>query len=400
MKSLTIAWKDFMIRFTDRKGFLTMILMPLVLTAILGSALNSVMGGDGGFAETKVGLVLNDQDPLAVTFKEEVLPELSFIKVKKVKDDKELKDLIKDEKIDVGLSFPQGWSRDLEQGELKEVSILSLSEQPLKASVVESVLKSFSERAKMLSVTAKIVISDLTQSEAVTTGKVNMNEAATEIVQELKEAGKDGIPLMEESVGKKFVSSMQYYAAGMAVMFLLFNATVGAKSIIEERSTETLARLMITPTSHTSILIGKFLGTLLFALIQLVIFFTATTLFFDVSWGENVLQVFSIGLAYSVAVSGLSMALAAVVSDAKTTDVVSGVGVQIFAILGGSMLPIYLFPDTLQMVASVTPNKWALTSFLDIMSGTEWNELYVPIVVLLFMGLASLSIGTWRLRAN
>jgi ABC-2 type transport system permease protein len=193
---------------------------------------------------------------------------------------------------------------------------------------------------------------------------------------------------------------MQYYAAAMAVMFLLFNATMGAKSIIQERNTETLARLMMSPTSNGSILIGKFMGTLLFALIQLIIFYMATSLFYDVNWGGNILQVLAVGIAYSVAVSGLSMILAAIVSEEKTTDLISGVGVQIFAILGGSMLPIYIFPDALQSFANITPNKWALTSFLSVMSGTSWSQLFLPISVLILMGLLSLTIGTWRLKAR
>jgi ABC-2 type transport system permease protein len=400
MKSLLIAWKDFSIRFKDRKGFLTMILMPLLLTAILGAALNSVMGGDGGFSETTVGLYLSDEDPLAKSFVEDVLPEITFIKVKNVTSNQKLNEMLRDKKIDVGVSFPKQWSNNLNNGELKEVRILAKPDQQIKVSVIESVLQSFSDRAKTFSSTSTIVMNDLTQSQAVATGKINMKEAGTKIMQEISKNGNNEITIKEKSVGKKFVSSMQYYAAGMAVMFLLFNVTLGAKSIIQERSTETLARLMITPTSNTSILIGKFLGTLMFAIIQLVIFFSATTLLFDVDWGENVLQVLAIGLSYSVAVSGLSMILAAVVSDIKTTDVISGVGIQIFAILGGSMLPIYLFPDTLKTFASITPNKWALTSFLDIMSGTQWSNLYMPIGVLFLMGITSLTVGTWRLKAN
>jgi ABC-2 type transport system permease protein len=175
---------------------------------------------------------------------------------------------------------------------------------------------------------------------------------------------------------------------------------MGAKSIIQERNTETLARLMMSPTSNGSILIGKFMGTLLFALIQLIIFYMATSLFYDVNWGGNILQVLAVGIAYSVAVSGLSMILAAIVSEEKTTDLISGVGVQIFAILGGSMLPIYIFPDALQSFANITPNKWALTSFLSVMSGTSWSQLFLPISVLILMGLLSLTIGTWRLKAR
>jgi ABC-2 type transport system permease protein len=402
MKSLLIAWKDFKIRMKDRKGMVTMIVMPLILTAILGAALSDVMGGDGGFSETTVGLYQADQDPIAEALRTEVLLELEFVKVKLAQDDAELEELLKAGKIDVGLSIPVEWSSDINNGGLKEISIYSQTDKQVKATVIQSIVESFSERVKTVSLSTTAVISDLTESRAATTGAgtENMKEVVDIIVADLNQAGQIQFEIEEESIGKKMVSSMQYYAAAMAVMFLLFNATMGAKSIIQERNTETLARLMMSPTSNGSILIGKFMGTLLFALIQLIIFYIATSLFYDVNWGGNILQVVAVGIAYSVAVSGLSMILAAVVSEEKTTDLISGVGVQIFAILGGSMLPIYIFPDALQSFANITPNKWALTSFLTVMSGTSWSQLFLPISVLILMGLLSLTIGTWRLKAR
>jgi ABC-2 type transport system permease protein len=402
MKSLLIAWKDFKIRMKDRKGMVTMIVMPLILTAILGAALSDVMGGDGGFSETTVGLYQADQDPIAEALRTEVLLELEFVKVKLAQDDAELKELLKAGKIDVGLSIPVEWSSDINNGRLKEISIYSQTDKQVKATVIQSIVESFSERVKTVSLSTTAVISDLTESRAATTGAgtENMKEVVDIIVADLNQAGQIQFEIEEESIGKKMVSSMQYYAAAMAVMFLLFNATMGAKSIIQERNTETLARLMMSPTSNGSILIGKFMGTLLFALIQLIIFYMATSLFYDVNWGGNILQVLAVGIAYSVAVSGLSMILAAIVSEEKTTDLISGVGVQIFAILGGSMLPIYIFPDALQSFANITPNKWALTSFLSVMSGTSWSQLFLPISVLILMGLLSLTIGTWRLKAR
>jgi ABC-2 type transport system permease protein len=402
MKSLLIAWKDFKIRMRDRKGMVTMIVMPLILTAILGAALSEVMGGDGGFSETTVGLYQADQDPIAEALRTEVLLELEFVKVKLAQDDDELKELLKAGKIDVGLSIPMEWSSDINNGGLKEISIYSQTDKQVKATVIQSIVESFSERVKTVSLSTTAVISDLTESRAATTGAgtENMKEVVDIIVADLNQAGQIQFEIEEESIGKKMVSSMQYYAAAMAVMFLLFNATMGAKSIIQERNTETLARLMMSPTSNGSILIGKFMGTLLFALIQLIIFYIATSLFYDVNWGGNILQVVAVGIAYSVAVSGLSMILAAVVSEEKTTDLISGVGVQIFAILGGSMLPIYIFPYALQSFANITPNKWALKSFLSVMSGTSWSQLFLPISVLILMGLLSLTIGTWRLKAR
>jgi ABC-2 type transport system permease protein len=400
MKSLHIAWKDLTIRIKDRKGFLSMILMPLILTAILGMALSSVMGGDGGFSETTLGLYQADQDELAEQFSNEILPKLEFLTIKRASSEQQLHDWMDDGKIDVGLAFPKEWGVDINQGNLKEVAIFTASDKKIKASVIQSVLESYSERVQTVSVSSNAVIGDLAQSEPVMTGKLDLASESDSILAQIMAAGRAEVQILEVAVGEKMVSSMQYYAAAMAVMFLLFNATMGAKSILQERSTETLARLMMTPTSNGSILMGKFLGTLLFALIQMLIFYITTTLAFNVDWGGNLLQILAVGMAYSVAVSGLSMIIAAVVSDEKTTDIISGVGIQIFAILGGSMLPIYVFPESMQTIANITPNKWALTSFLDIMTGTTWNQLFVPMAVLFLMGFVSLTIGTWRLKAR
>ena len=40
-----------------------------------------------------------------------------------------------------------------------------------------------------------------------------------------------------------------------------------------------------------------------------------------------------------------------------------GIGIQILAILGGSMLPIYVFPDTLQTIANVVRINGHLQAF-------------------------------------
>ena len=170
--------------------------------------------------------------------------------------------------------------------------------------------------------------------------------------------------------------------------------------MIQERHTDTLARLNSIPMSQYGILIGKFLGTLYFAFLQFLLFYAATFLFFNVNWGESIGQVVATGFVYSLSVSGLSMLLAAFITKEKTADLISGVGIQMFAIVGGSMLPIYVFPESLDMISALTPNNWALTGFLDIMSGVGWSELLLPYSVLGAIGLVSMLIGAWRLRGR
>jgi ABC-2 type transport system permease protein len=397
-ESILIAWKDFIIRMKDRKGFVMILLTPLILTAILGFALNTVMGGEEGFPETKVGVYVSDDDELAEAFVTEILTSMSFVSVKDSDSEKTLREWVEGEKIDVGIIFPKEWSKGKSEGMLKGVTLLETPDQKTKTTLIESVLKSYSEHVQMQALTTLTVMNDIGSSISVSTGEINMQQVAADVQSELQSI--EGGGLKQRSVGEKNVGSMQYYAAAMSVMFVMYNMTLGAKSIIQERKTETLMRLALTPVGKRSILLGKFMGTLLFALIQFIIFISATSLLFNVDWGSNLYQVAAICFCYSFAVAGLSMTIAAFVKEEKTTDAISGIGIQILAVLGGSMLPIYVFPEGMKTIASVTPNKWALTSFLDIMSGTAWTDLLPGMIILLSLGIITLGFGTWRLRTN
>ncbi|EEL84133.1 ABC-2 type transporter [Bacillus cereus AH1271] len=398
MKSFIIAWKDLKIRLIDRRGFMMMLIMPLLLTAILGSALSNIFD-NGGLPKTVVGYYQVGTDEFADVFQKDVLQSKELkddVKVKIVNSQEELEDMLKEKKIDVGIVIPNKWSEQVQDGKLKEPKVLIDPSKDIQAKIAESMIRSFSERVQTVAVSTKSVVTELVKSQ-----HSNVEQIAKEVSGGLQTVATSGANNIEKgTIGKKTVAAMQYYAAAMLVMFLLYNITVGAKSVVTEQRTETLARLFSTLTSSFSILFGKFLGTLLFACIQLGIFIVATHFMFQVEWGGDLSQIVVVGISYAICVSGLSMLIAAFIREEKTADVMGGIGIQILAILGGSMLPIYVFPDTLQTIANVAPNKWALTSFLNIMSGTPWDALLPVIFSLCSAGIVSVMIGTLRLRTR
>ncbi|MEJ9116015.1 ABC transporter permease [Bacillus paramobilis] len=398
MKSFIIAWKDLKIRLIDRRGFMMMLIMPLLLTAILGSALSNIFD-NGGLPKTVVGYYQVGTDEFADVFQKDVLQSKELkddVKVKIVHSQEELEDMLKEKKIDVGIVIPNKWSEQVQDGKLKEPKVLIDPSKDIQAKIAESMIRSFSERVQTVAVSTKSVVTELVKSQ-----HSNVEQIAKEVSGGLQTVATSGANNIEKgTIGKKTVAAMQYYAAAMLVMFLLYNITVGAKSVVTEQRTETLARLFSTPTSSFSILFGKFLGTLLFACIQLGMFIVATHFMFQVEWGGDLSQIVVVGISYAICVSGLSMLIAAFIREEKTADVMGGIGIQILAILGGSMLPIYVFPDTLQTIANVAPNKWALTSFLNIMSGTPWDALLPVIFSLCSAGIVSVMIGTLRLRTR
>lgn len=404
MKVWIIAWKDIKIRLKDRKGIALFLLLPILLTAILGTALKGVLSDDANTMPNMTIAVYNaDSGELGTRLIEDVLQSdrlVSHISIHELSSKEEVESHVIDGKDDVGLIIPQDFSQKVWSAETSHIEMLQDQGKQMISQIVRSIVASYVDRVGTVALASKEVMTQLTHSmQTAVTTSVNFPSIAADVLGQLGDAALgEQTSVVDQPIGKKAVSSMQYYAAAMLAMFLLFNATVGAKMIINERSTETLARLMNTPTSKSSILLGKYVGTLAFSILQLLIFMGITFAAFGVNWGENVAQSIIIGLMYAIAVSGLSMAIAAMITNEQTVETISGLGVQILSALGGSMVPIAVFPEFMQKIAHITPNTWALNGFIDIMSGTTWQALLLPMIVLLAIGAGSLFIGTLRLR--
>ena len=402
MSMFTIAWKDLKIRLKDRKSFITLLFMPVVLTAILGSALSGAFGDSGSLPELTAGIVVPSEDELTSQFLNETLrgKELKeSITLKEFDSEADLRRALEKGKVDAGLVFPDGWGEGMLKGEGKQVKLFKDPGKEIQYSILSSITESFTNRVTTVSAASRTVGEELTLSVPVSNQAIDLTGTMADLSGKLSVIAESGVNgVTSEKDGKEPISGMQYYAAAMGAMFILFNTTIGAKTIIQERNTDTLARLMTSPISHSSIMAGKFLGTLSFTILQFTVFVIATHYLFGVDWGSNGWQLILIGVAYSVSVSGLAMIIAGFITEQKTADSIGGIGVQVLALLGGSMIPLASFPKAIQQLASIAPNKWALNGLLDIMNGTSWNALALPVTVLVLSGLAALWIGSLKLR--
>ncbi len=405
MSFFTIALKDIKIRLFDRKGFVMMLLMPIILTAILGSALSGVFGENGSIPKTKVGIVVSSPDDvLTDQFIHDVLQgeELKeSLTVKQIDSKEHLQAEVEQQKVDVGLFLPSGWGEGLSNGDVHDITIYHDPEKEIQSKVIQTITTSFVEKATSVTIATGVITEELATAVPASNQKINIADISKGIVDELTEIASSRVDAVTaEKDGKEPITGMQYYAAAMAAMFLLFNITVGAKSIIQERKTETLARLMSSPIRYSSIIFGKFLGTLYYSIIQFFVFVLTTHFLFGVNWGNDLLQIIVIGLAYSISVAGFSMVIAGLLTEEKTADSVGGLGIQILALLGGSMVPLAAFPEGLQGLSNFAPNKWALNSLLEVMNGTTWITLALPIAILILSGLIALIFGSFKLKVS
>ena len=136
---------------------------------------------------------------------------------------------------------------------------------------------------------------------------------------------------------------------------------------------------------------GKFLAVLFVNSFQFVVLLLGTSLLYKVSWGDNLLMALSAGVCYAVAVSGLSLFVAAIIPSSNVSLAVWSIGVQISAALGGSMVPLSIFPRVLQSIARISPNFWGIRMFTGLMGGEALQLTHV--LPLLTIGLVAVCIG-------
>jgi ABC-2 type transport system permease protein len=69
------------------------------------------------------------------------------------------------------------------------------------------------------------------------------------------------------------------------------------------------------------------------------------------------------------------------------------------AAIGGSMVPLEVFPDTMRTISHFTPHAWGNDAFAELVrrSGTV-ADILVELAVLAAFAVVLLSVATWRLR--
>jgi ABC-2 type transport system permease protein len=168
------------------------------------------------------------------------------------------------------------------------------------------------------------------------------------------------------------------YAAGIAVMFILFSANGAGASLLEEKEAGTLERLLTSRLNITQLMIGKWIYIALLGFLQLSIMFAWGQLVFDVDLTGHLPGFVMMGLATTSATASFALLLAAVCRSRNQLNGVSVVLVLSMSAVGGSMIPRYIMSESMQRLGRFTFNGWALDGFKKIF----WYDLPVSAIKL------------------
>lgn len=396
-KILAIALNGLLRMGRDRKALIMFLLMPLILIGILGVSLKEMMSL--GQINPFDVVVVNEDRPakpslppgapeaaraqlptiyLGQILVDEVLGSdgiKKMIRLTQTEDLAAAKQLVADGKAVAVIHVPADFSARVADSQPVSIGLFTDPGRPTQVDIVSQVVGSFVDQVTSTTVAAALV-------------------GPAQAGRQIK------LPTIAEvQSGAREVGAMAYYAAGMAVMYMLMSAIQRAKSILQDREEGTLSRILISPTPRWLLLCGQTLSTALLITAQFLILLLATTFLYGVEWGDW-LPVLAIGLSFAIAASGISTGLAAIFRDPKAADSAVGLLGTVFAALSGSMFPLYLFPEGMLAVARFVPNYWALQGFLDQMAGLGATQALLPVTILCIIGVATGALGAWRLAAR
>lgn len=361
---LTITAKDLRLRLRDRSIFIIALLAPLALAFIFNLVFGGVLSGDIAF-EPDFGIVTTGSTETAATLRS-TAEELGAT-WHEFADRTAAEEAIRGNRVDAVFLVPDDFDRALAGGEAVTIEVLGDVASPTASEVAAAIARRYGAGVDRIR---------LAVAGAITLGA-------------------DPAPVMQPpegslvSVGSLPIRVRQldgatFTVAGMAVFFLLFTAQTGLLSVLEERRDGTLARMLATPATTTTILGAKALVSVTLGLGSILVLIIAGRFLLGARWGDPLgVALLSVGAVLAaVGISAVTVALARTPEGAGNLGGIVG---TVLGLLGGSFFPISADQALLSRLSAITPHHWFLRGLADLSGGGGPSEAvgaFVPLIVI------------------
>ena len=409
-KIFLIGWKDLTLAFRDRAALLLMLAAPFLLTLGLGFVTGSFSGGSGG-SSSGVGdipVVLVNQDggqlgdALVNVFRSQDLAGL--ITPSELADPAAARQQVDADQVAAAIIIPVGFTASIipasgaaPAGEFVQIAFYANPSRPTSVGILKTILDEFVSQVEVGRVGGAVAVTQLLTGGLIRPQDAAEIGAALGARQAAAGRAAGSVRLTSSTGGADgqnpiAFDPLAYMAPGMALMFLMFTAANGGRTLLVERSQGTLPRLLISPTTATQVLAGKTAGTYFTGVAQMLILIVASALLFRLRWGDA-LGVLALVLAAVVAAVGWGMLITALAKSPGQVATVGSAITLMFGILGGSFVNLDGMPGWFRVVSKITPNAWGLEGFTTLALGGRLADVLVPVAALLIMGLALFAVA-------
>lgn len=391
-----LVFKDFLTLSKSKSDLLELLLMPFILIAILGFALGGLMFNDPMLNTFHIGLVNEqhieqDLNRFETSLRDEGLPDPVvselMLAAEEVNPARVLTDLLEDDELKEVLLAEEYTSDEAAQKALEEEEIVGYITIPedfsydfwrsifLDEDLTANLEVSTQTDASFAGNILQSVVSTFADQYNLSASIVKATDGQAEPPENQTAYGEMEYLSVEEPI-----TAFQYYTIGMGVMFALSTAPALASRAFKEKEQHVFGRIMLSGMNPLKFLTSKLISGTVITFVQLSILFLFSTLIFGTFSGRDMdfwVDMIYTTTLYSLLVGGIASLLTSISLNANDMTTVNFFGsfISVFAFLGGSFTPVEQFSETLKEVGNWTPNGAAMTSYLQIMQGFDFQEV-------------------------
>ena len=377
--AIAIAAKDIRQRSRDRSAYIMGIVGPLVLVFIL----DATLGAAGDSTVFDLGFADEDRSELS-TGLAAVLDQIEadgVITLQHSDDRVALDQSVADGDVSAGLAVAPGFGATVEALQPAEITIVGDPGSNLTVDVAEAIATGFAREIeyRTLALTAA-------NAEGASGPELGAVAAA---------ADETAVPITlmpVEAEGRGF-DAASYYAGSLSVFFLFFTVQFGVLSLIEERETGTLDRLIAAPVRPAAVLAGKLASSLIIGLVTMAVLIVSTGFLVGAVWGEPV-AVIALTLAGVAVAIGVAMVVGAVARTAEQAGGFASIAALVLGLMGGAFFPINQAPGVLQTISLLSPHRHLLDGFRAVSHGDGLADLGPTFTALAAFLVVTVTIGT------
>ena len=394
-KIFSIIKKDVILRFSSASELLFFIILPLFFTFLLAG------GTPSGEEDPRIRVLVVDEAQTAVS--QQIFDELErSTAVRPVLTERA--DALKafdERRASTVFIIPAGVDAAALQDGTAEVELMK---QPnnINATVVERAVQTAIRRVSSAVGAAQNAVSqrDAKQPFASDMEKQAYFDNSLKLAQDIQKETPERVKAVEAATPDQVEYDPRANSSAGQLITWVFIPLFGISALFAyERQQGTLRRVLTTPTSKATYLLGTILGQVLMALVQMALLVLFGIFVMKLAWGNEPLALFVILTASALAAAAFGTTMGTFV---KTEGQASGLSIMfgmVFALMGGCWYPLEMFPSAVQNAVKILPTTWAMQGLLDlVLRGRGLVEILPETGVLLGFAAVFFAVGVWRFR--
>ncbi|MEA3398015.1 MAG: ABC transporter permease [Chloroflexota bacterium] len=411
--TLSVAWKEIQLITKDRGSLAVLFLLPLLFGSLYGSINLQVNSDDAPSILLDVCLVNQDEG----IFGEEIATALEDIKELNVRTF----DVVTDAEQQVAkgeataaIVIPADFTHKIAAYTPTAIDVIVDPAQPESASIVTGIMNQVVTEVTIWGEVQYGIRTLLDESGLLADASAQERRAIEAqslgaIMTQLNEIRRTPaiVVASEDLEGAKIAGGITIYFAlmfpGITVMFVFFIVGMVAASLLTERETGTLRRLLAAPIPRGAIIAGKMLAYMLLVCLQVVVLFSVASIFFAMPLGQSPVALVLLTLALALAATAMGMLVAALSKTPQQADNIGTVLGFVLAGIGGCIAvtptPLTRSEGFLGVLSKLTPHAHAVEGYYRLMAeNATFVQVLPEIGILSALGITFFVIATWRFK--